>query len=175
MNMLKNTYADFSNEYVRCRVEYIDDCKRIKITGSVLTDNFASAMLIASNPIDNKSSYSATGLPFPCADIAFEGTKNIHKIQGNRIDTVFTYPNSYYSVADKKRIVSSIFFVFEGNQGQEFVRFQLKDFYPLRSLTNRETREGPEFYSSKHDILHIGTAEEVMREYAKIKTIYRIA
>lgn len=168
--------TDFKSEYVSCRVECFDNCKKIRVVGKLLTEKFQNAMLIASNPVDVKASYSGTALPFPCADIAFEGTKNIHRIEGGKFDATFSYPNSYYSVADKKKIVSSVFFVFEDTQKkQEFVRFQLKDLYPLRTLVNRETRNGPEFYSAKHDILHIGTAEEVMREYAKIKSIYGIA
>lgn len=172
-----NTHVDLNNEYVSCRVEYLKDCKEIKITGRVLADRFSNVLLIAPNPIDKMGSYSGTGLPFPCSDIAFEGTKNISKVgKDGKINATFSYPNSYYSVADKKKIVSSVFFVFEAEDAkQEFVRFQLKDIYPLRTLINRETRTGPEFYSAKHELLHIDTAFEIMKEYAKIKVIYGIA
>ena len=39
----------------------------------------------------------------------------------------------------------------------------------MRTLINRESRKGPEFYSSKDDILPIATAENVMYEYSKAK------
>ena len=169
---------DLQNDFLTCKVQYLDDCKHIRITGNIINrDIFKNVLLLAANPTTKTSSYAGTGLPFPCADIDFDGTKNIYKIdQSGSINTTFTYPNSYYTVCNKKKIVSSIFFVFEHNNNkQEFVRFELDDMYPLRTLINRESRNGPEFYETKHQILHIDTSEEIMREYAKIKVSHNIA
>ena len=55
------------------------------------------------------------------------------------------------------------------------IRLELQDLYPLRTLINRETRNGPEFYSEKYDLLRIDTSEEVMKMYAKIKVENKIA
>jgi hypothetical protein len=138
---------------------------------------FNNVMIMAANPANNTASYSGKGLPFPCADIAFQGSKNIYQVDlSGNFNTIFTYPNSYYSVANKNKIVSSIFFILEDLNGKtEFVRFQLNDLYPLRTLVNRESRTGPEFYDLKHQILPVDTAEVVAREYAQIKSIYNIA
>lgn len=169
---------EFKNEYVNCMVEFVDNYKYVKLSGKVINrSNYKNVMIMAPQTIDKTSSYSGTGLPFPCADIAFEGTKNTYQVQSNGIiDIMFTYPNSYYSVANKNKIVSSIFFVFENNNDeQEFVRLELKDLYPLRTLINRESRNGPEFYSSKYEMLPIDTAEVIMREYARLKVIKDLA
>lgn len=55
------------------------------------------------------------------------------------------------------------------------VRFELKDMYELRTLINRESRTGPNFYDDKHHILPIATAEEIMIEYAKLKITHKLA
>jgi hypothetical protein len=138
---------------------------------------YKNVLLIAPNSAAKTASYSGTGLPFPCADIAFENSPNVYEIPASGvIDTVFSYPNSYYTVANKKKIISSVFAIIEQQDGQQhFVRFELKDMAPLRTLVNRETRTGPEFYALKHEILPVDTAEVVMREYAKIKVTNGIA
>lgn len=170
-------YEELKNGNVYCKIEYID-CKKIRITGHIKKrDSFHNVLLIAANPIDKRTSYHGTGLPFPCADIAFEGTKNLYSVKESGIINVeFDYPNSYYSVADKKKLISSIFFVFETKDNkQSFLRFQLKDLYPLRTLINRETRTGPEFYETKHRILPLDTSFEIMKEYARIKRVLGLA
>ena len=168
----------FENEFIKCDIKTIDNCQNIHITGVVYNrHNYKNVVFVANNPIDKKASYSGTGLPFPCADIAFEGTKNVAMVNdtGN-IDIKFSYPNSYYSVANKKKVVSSVFLIIEMSNGsKEFIRLQLEDLYPLRTLINRETRNGPEFYSNKYEILRVDTAEEVLRMYSHIKKDYMIA
>jgi len=167
---------EFHNEYINCSVEFLD-CK-IRIFGNILEPGkIKSAVIIAPNTFDKKASYSGTGLPFPCEEIAFENTPNQHIIdnKGN-FDVIFTYPNSYYTVANKKKIVSSIFFIMETNDGQKYYqRFELKDMYVLRTLVNRETRNGPEFYSKKYDLLPIDTSEILMYKYSELKQNYGLA
>ena len=46
---------------------------------------------------------------------------------------------------------------------------ELKDINTLKSLINRESRQGPEFYGIKDVILPIDTAENVMYAYAQAK------
>lgn len=170
---------DFQNSFVQCRVQILGKCEGIRITGNILNrSNFKDVMILAPNPIDKNASYSGTGLPFPCADVAFEGSPNTKKIDDSGVINVdFSYPNSYYTVANKKKIISSIFFILENlnGGGKEFIRFELKDMYPLRTLVNRESRTGPEFYSDKYDILPVDTAEAIMKAYSKIKVSHEIA
>lgn len=169
---------NFENEFFKCQIQTIENCSKIHISGQVINrPAYTNVVFLANNPMDKKSSYSGTGLPFPCADIAFEGSSNIYTVgESGDINCVFTYPNSYYTVANKKKIISSVFVIVELLNGhKEMIRLELEDMYPLRTLINREARNGPEFYSSKYDILRIDTSEEVMKMYAKIKVDYKIA
>jgi hypothetical protein len=168
---------EFNNEFIRCNVQILENCSHIKITGTIKNRGlYSNVLLIAANPIDRMGSYSGTGLPFPCADVAFEGTSNSQVIHSDTVNATFTYPNSYYTVAIKKKLVSSIFFVLETHDGKtQVVRFELKDLYPLRTLVNRESRTGPEFYATKYEILPVDTAEIIMKEYAKAKVSHNIA
>jgi len=169
---------NFENEFFKCQIHTIENCSKIHISGQVINRSiYTNVVFLANNPIDKKSSYSGTGLPFPCADIAFEGSSNIYTVNeyGN-INCTFTYPNSYYTVANKNKIISSVFVIVEFIDGRkEMIRLELQDLYPLRTLINRETRNGPEFYSKKYDLLQIDTSEEVMKMYAKIKVENKIA
>ena len=170
---------EFQNGFINCRVYTLNNCRNIRITGSVLNRMlYRNVMLIAPNPPNISASYSGTGLPFPCADIAFENSQNIYQIdQSGNFDTVFTYPNSYYSINQQKKVVSSIFFILEDINGKtEYIRFALQDQYPLRTLRDRDGRNGPEFYEMKHQLLPLtADAEIIAREYAKIKIQYNIA
>lgn len=168
---------EFENKLVKCNVIIDKMCQYIDISGIIYNkEQYKNVLLIAANPIDKRASYSGTGLPFPCADIAFQNTKNMYVVNNSgTFTTKFTYPNSYYS-ANKKKIISSIFFIFEHNDGkEEMIRFELKDMYELRTLINRESRTGPNFYDDKHHILPIATAEEIMIEYAKLKITHKLA
>lgn len=169
---------EFRNEYVQCKIDIIGKHESINLHGSVINANLYKNVLIsASNPIDKRASYHGTGLPFPCADIAFENSQNNYKVdQTGFFDVTFSYPNSYYTVADKHRINPSVFFIIDKMDGlPELIRFELPDPYSLRTLTNRETRKGPEFYSDKYDLLPVDTAEVIMKTYANIKETKKIA
>lgn len=169
---------EFQNSFIKCIVNPSSDCRHVRIQGAIFNRiMYKNVMMIAPNPPNRTASYSGTGLPFPCADVAFEGSKNIAAIDvSGNIDVVFTYPNSYYSLDNNKKISSPIFFILEDLHGKiEYVLFELKDQYPLRTLVNRPSRTGPEFYDLKHHILPVDTAEVVARTYGQIKSIYGIA
>jgi hypothetical protein len=169
---------NFNNSFIECTINNVGSTNKLKINGSVLNHtSYKSMTLIAANTIDRMSNYSGSGLPFPCSGIAFENTPNLFNIDNTGLfDTVFTYPNSYYSQGGKEKIVSSIFFILEDMSGKkEYVRVELPDICPLKSLYNRKNRIGPEFYGAKDYLLPIDTAENVMRSYAKIKSDYSIA
>ena len=159
------------NEFVRASVKYMDNCK-VKITGNIVdVAKYKHAIIIAPNTFDVKGSYSGKGMPFPCAEIAFENTPNKHLVNTNGIfDVVFDYPNSFYTVANKMKIISPIYFIIVDQNDVQHIEFvHLEDMYKLRTLTNRETRTGPEFYSKKYEILPVDTAESLMMQYSLLK------
>jgi hypothetical protein len=159
------------NEYVNCVIGNKINNK-IKITGFVKNHmKYSKMAIMASNPIDRITSFSGKGLPFPCELIAFENTPNFEIISSSGvIDVEFLYPNSYYSPDGYTKIISPIIISLDGKK----IIIQLKDMCPLKTLRDR-SRGDPKFYGLKELILPIGTAEEVMNNYAYAKLTYNIA
>lgn len=171
----------FDNEYVQCVVE-IDEKEMLRVYGTIKQmRGIREAIIKAPNTIDRMTTYTGSGLPFPCAQIAFENTPNIIKVTdptGN-FDTRFSYPNSYYTIDGHTKIESSIFFtIYWKNQEKEktIVRLPLTDSLPLRTLNYRPGySRGPQYYSDKSDIVGIRGAEATMYAIAEAKKAYDIA
>jgi hypothetical protein len=159
------------NEYINCIVEKKNNNK-IKISGFVKNHiNYSKMAIMAPNPIDKITSFSGKGLPFPCELIAFENTPNFEIINSTGvIDVLFDYPNSYYAPNGYTKIISPIIISLDGKK----IIIQLNDLCPLKTLRDR-SRGDPNFYGMKELILPIGTAEEVMNNYAYAKLHYNIA
>lgn len=163
---------NFDDDFLSCRVDFSPDYSKIKIRGFIKNPAYYSKIaLSAANPMDRMTNYSGSGLPFPCATIAFENTPNHALIDSSgKINSVFLYPNSFYAQNGKDKIISSIFFDATSINGDNTVhRYELIDRCVLRTLANRNARKGPEFYAAKDYLLPIDTAENVMRVYAKVK------
>lgn len=168
----------FNNEYVSCSIIFSNDYKTLNIQGNVKNPMaYNKMLLVAPNPIDRMSNYSGSGLPFPCADIAFDNTPNNLIIDGTgSFNTTFKYPNSYYGQSGNNKVVSSIFFILDSGSNKEYVRFELKDLCVLRTLVDRASKKkGPEYYAARDYVLPVDTAENVMRAYSKAKIEYDIA
>lgn len=163
---------------VNCAIEYSSDYSHVYIQGSVYNpQTYKKMMLIAANPIDRMTNYSGSGLPFPCAEIAFENTPNKIIIDASgQFSTTFKYPNSFYAQNGIDKIISSVFFLlYDANNKVLNKQIELLDWCVLRTLTHRSARKSPEFYAAKDYLLPIANAETVMREYAKKKIEYDIA
>ncbi len=159
------------NEYVNCIITEIEENK-IKINGMVKNPiKYKKMVITAPNPIDKITSFSGKGLPFPSEMIAFENTPNFKIIDSTgTIDAIFLYPNSYYTPDGYKKIKSPIIISLDDKK----IIIELKDKCPLKTLRDR-IRGTPNFYGVKEFILPIGTAEEVMNNYAYAKINYNIA
>ena len=159
------------NQFVNCVVGNKINNK-IKITGFVKNpDNYKKMAITAPNPMDTITSFSGKGLPFPCELIAFENTPNFEIInKDGKIDVEFIYPNSYYSPDGYTKIKSPIIISLDN----EKIMIELKDLCPLKTLRDR-LRGDPKFYGMRELILPVGTAEEVMNNYAYAKVVYNIA
>ena len=162
------------NEYINCVIGDINknNDNKIKITGFVKNPmNYSKMAILAPNPIDTITSFSGKGLPFPCELIAFENTPNFEIINSNgNIEVYFSYPNSYYAPNGYTKIISPIIISLDGKK----IIIQLDDICPLKTLRDR-SRGDPKFYGMRELILPIGTAEEVMNNYAFAKLTYNIA
>jgi hypothetical protein len=173
--------ATFKNAYVQCDVESKIGAGNnivLHIVGKVMDpSSFEKMEVYAANPIDRMTNYSGSGLPFPCAALAFENTPNyaIIPVDGNFV-VDFKYPNSYYSSDFYTKVVSSIFVkLWRAGTDPIDIRFELPDMLFLRTLTYRTMRQGPLYYSVKEDILPIAGAEATMRNLAAAKVQNNIA
>jgi len=169
----------FKNDHVECTI--LMHGPHVKVSGQVRNPSeFKEMVIIAATPVDRMTSYSGSGLPWPCPNIAFDNTPNKATInQTGAFDVTFDYPNSYYSNDMLQRVGPSVFFILQRSMGDPaFVRIPLQethaDILPLRTLTHRPGRTGPEFYAKK-DALPPMTAEQVMLTIKEYKAKYDIA
>lgn len=173
----------FNNNYVQCHVFIQGD--QVVLQGNVIgLSEFEYVEIVAANPIDRMQSYSGSGLPFPCANIAFENTPNYKKItndDGGEFRLFFLYPNSYYTEDGITRVPPCIFFVMYKTEKSDpiYIRFELPPMDPilnLRTLTYRDKpKKGPETYNLKQDVVGICGAEETMRRYSHAKMYMDLA
>ena len=161
----------FEDEYVKLNITFNPDYSKVYIAGVMKKDElYDSVILIAPNPIDRMSNYSGSGLPFPNHVIAFENTPNLLNITNLKVfNAVFKYPNSFYMPNGNTKIISSIFIDFVVNNAKIRLKYELHDINALRTLVNRDSRTGPEFYAAKDYLLPIDTAENVLYAYSKAK------
>ena len=172
----------FVNDHVDCIVE-LNDGNQIKITGTIKTfAEFDSAEIMAANPMDRRMSYNGSGLPFPCAAIAFEKTPNYKKLMkedNGEFRLFFMYPNSYYTEDGLTRIPPSIFIILRKTGSQPvFIRFELpmSPILNVRTLTYRNLpRQGPHVYNMKEDVVGICGAQETMMRYRDAKIFKDLA
>lgn len=172
----------FSSQLANAVVRISDDGMHVNIKGNVLNaSRYDSMQLVAPSPATRGVSYSGSALPYPCPQIAFEGTPNVADVPANGMfDAVFAYPNSYYSHDAFTKVASSIFLTLSERGGERpavFVRFELPDQNVLRTLTHRPERNvlGPSFHSLKEDILGIASQEEILRRMGTVKETYGLA
>jgi hypothetical protein len=172
--MVKTTYK---NEFVNCDVDFLMNGD-IHLTGKVASPStFQLMSIFAASPINRLTSYSGSGLPFPCAQVAFENSPNNYTIDpSGDYDVVFKYPNGYYMSDAKEKVPPSIFFSFaEPGKAPFLVHFKLPDPLPLRTLGYRPNRVSPLYYSAKEDLIPIAGAADTMMLYSYAKKHYDIA
>jgi len=159
-----------NNSLINCSIEIND--MNVIIKGYIINPSlYKKKAIIAPNHFDKLSSFSGSALPFPCEQIAFENTKNYFEINDDgNIDTIFKYPNSYYSADGLTKIISPIIFILDKNK----IYFELNDLCPLKTLRDRQ-RSDPVFYAIKEALLPIATAEKHMINYANAKLLHNIA
>lgn len=177
------SYA-FENEYVQCSIETLgnDEVPKLHVKGYV-KQMAATTHVIISAPksIDRMTNYTGSGLPFPCAQVAFENTPNIAKLTdpSGSFELTFTYPNGYYTTDAFTKIPPSIFVTLHWKDKAKedtVVQLPLNDPLPLRTLSYRPNfYKGPEYYAAKTDIIGVRGAEATMRTLSYAKAEYDIA
>lgn len=172
----------FDHTLVHCVAELGAD-RTVLLTGHVRdAGQYGRIELMAAAPIDRRVSYSGSGLPFPCAAVALDGTPNYAEVPvtpDGAFTARFEWPNSYLSDDATAKVPPSVFVVLTPRVGGRpvLVRLELPDDLPVRTLTDRAERSalGPAFYSAKADVIGIRGAEETMRALAAIKMMRGLA
>lgn len=144
---------------------------KVIIHGNI-KQSFINAKLIAANPIDRMSNYSGSGLPFPCADIAFENTPNVKHITTQSFGATFTYPNSYYLPNGIDKVPPTIYLIVDDNI---FETKTLPDPLPLKTLTYRGVNNRERFFSYKYNNLPIANGDKTLINYRNMKLTQNIA
>ena len=166
-----------------------ESVKKLKLTGSFKNPSqFSKIEVLAPGPIQRLMSYSGSGLPFPCAQVAFHQTPNYidltRPVDGTTtaptdFETVFEYPNSYYAVDHRTLIPPSLFCAMTPVESTTpiYVRFELPNPNPLKSLTYRPRfSQGPDFYAAKADLIGVPENQEAyLRAIGPLKATYGLA
>jgi len=160
----------FNDEFINIEIELIEN--NLKIVGTLKNPSvYKYRLLTAPNSPNNLMSYSGSLLPFPNEEIALENTKNKCIINTDGIiNTVFSYPNSYYSADGYNKIKSPIILIIDDKK----IIYELDDLCPLKSIRDR-VRGDPRYYAVKEILLPVATAENNMINYSKAKYTYNIA
>lgn len=167
----------FNNEHVSCEIRVLSN-ERIHVKGVLQRPGaYKHRLVIAPRPIDRMFNYHGSGLPFPCSDIAFEKSPNRSIINSSgQFEVEFAYPNSYYLADGRTKIPPSVFVSLAKNDVDEpiLVRMELPDLDPLKTLTYRQGRDGPEFYQ-RLEKLGVQSQEFILRNMADAKVAWNTA
>jgi len=154
----------------------ISDDGVVEIVGQVhAPEAYESVTLLAASPPTRGVSYAGSALPFPCPQIAFENTPNQMVVpQSGAFSAKMWMPNAYYSHDGIERVPPSIFLTLrkKGASVPVFVRFELPDRFPLRTLTHRKERTGPDFYTRKADAIGVRGQFEIMQMLERVKVMH---
>ena len=171
----------FKNEYLSSKAT-IDLYKQtVRVEGMIANfAQYSGVDIIAANPPNRMTAYAGSGLPFPCSQIAFEGSPNTANVDGSgSFNVTFEYPNSYYVPTMETKIPPAVYFIFKPNNQSKSSfasRVDLYDDLPVRSLVHRPNHaKGPGFYTAKESLIGIRSAEDTMRMLAQYKGLYDIA
>jgi hypothetical protein len=169
---------NFDNKYLSL---YITESHNIlQIKGQVKNpQEYVKMIIFAANPIDIMANYTGSALPFPNAEIAFEGSLNSYTISNTgTINTLFKTPNSFYSTDTLTKIVPSIFIKlvsYKTDSEPIIVHFKLEDKFPLKTLFYRKERTGPDFYQKKWEVIGIQSQDKILSKIGEIKIKYNCA
>lgn len=180
------TAYSFKNDYVILNIS--EEGQTLVLNGTIeQADRFSTAEVFAANPIDRMTNYSGSGLPFPTPAIAFESTPNVYQVPADgSIQTTFKKPNAYYTQDKQTKVEPSVFIKLvpkTNSQEPIFVRFEMQNTLPLKSLYHRDRTEqaypgrpeGPLFYQRKAEALGVQTQEAILKQTEQVKRDFKTA
>lgn len=153
---------------------YTDNNNKVHFTG-IINDPVSCIELHwwGASPIERRTSYSGSGLPYPNPDIAYEKTVNQGKIKlnNNKFDFVLhDIPNSYYVANGTIYVHPTINIRVVRKTHQKQYNIELGQGVPFRHLTwsgqpNVEPRSSALFYNTRFS-LPFDNQEGILRRSA---------
>jgi len=174
----------YENEYISCSMIISNTKITVAIKGNIKNcELYKSFTVTAPRHIDRMTNYAGSGLPFPNPVVAFSDAKSYTYLikEGDvnaSFENEFPFPNSYYTDNGFVKIPPSIYItLYQKKNGEpRYIRIEMPDPLKLRTLTYREGRTGPEFYSEKEYLMGIpSSAEATMRLLKQYKPEYNIS
>jgi hypothetical protein len=162
-------HVDFNIKEMSGTISFTSNKRFVRIDGKVL-DNVMNSKLsfIASSPPDRHASFTGSGLPFPSAKHAFEGTPNTGIISlpsAKSFSIEMETPNAYYAGLGSLYIYPSIYFRYHNGQEEKEKTLTIYEGIPYRSLTYPWQRTSCRFYTPMRE-LPVRSQEEILRQSA---------
>lgn len=131
----------------------------------------------AANPMDKRSSFSGSGLPFANYYQAFENSPNKGEVElslGNVFEIQLLMPNSYYVSLGTVLVCPTLFIEYNNGEMKKIIPIKLNNPVPFRSLTYpisqyHASRQNATFYEGMKD-LPVRSQEQILRDSAYPET-----
>jgi hypothetical protein len=143
---------------------------KIVVKGTI-SDNVVDGRIryVASAPIDRRSSFTGSGLPFANAQQAFDNTPNKGNIELRSNNTfeikINEIPNSYYAGLGTVLVPPSVFIMYHDGNEIKKMCIQIAEPIPYRMLTypmsNTFARKDAQFYAGGFE-LPVRTQEQIL-------------
>lgn len=168
------TTVSFKTRYCVGEVAKSEDTTYDVVVKGTMLDVVPSGEVhyMAANPCDRRASFSGSGLPFHCAEQAFDETPNkgVVKLRGNYFEVPILFPNSYYVQLGRQLIPPTLFLMYDNANGDEhIVRIKLGDPVPYRFLEYPSQftlgRNDATFYHAHHN-LPVRGQEQLLKDSA---------
>jgi hypothetical protein len=134
----------------------------------------------AANPMDKRSSFSGSGLPFANYEQAFDNSPNKGQLElglNNTFELDILMPNSYYNSLGTVLVCPSLFITFHDGQKEKTIAIKLNNPVPYRTLTypmsskgEHTSRQNPTFYDGIYN-LPVRSQEQILRDSGYPETL----
>jgi hypothetical protein len=126
---------------------------------------------VAASPIDIRSSFSGSGLPFANTMQAFENTPNKGEVAlstGNSFLLTLAHPSSYYIGLGSILVPPTVYISYKSKGVQNVITLKISEPIPYRTLSYPNSESNPRvdasFYKTRE--LPVRTQEQILKDSA---------
>lgn len=155
--------SQFSSQTCSGVIKTID--RTVEVTGTI-KDNVKDGRIafLAAAPIDRRSSFSGSGLPFTSPEQAFYNTPNSGTVElalNNKFTIKISMPGSFYEKLGTVLVPPTLFLHYNDGQKNKTIDIILSNGVPFRTLTYHNKRINALFYEG-NERLPVVTQEQVL-------------